>query len=120
MAHVHRLDRHDAARSRVSAVADATGALRDLLGQVEDTALDPDGLLMAAARALLAVVSHSPDAELCVSAGPDHRWHVRVVHDADGITARIGSGERPGPPADGPRTVVTELADLLRHGPAFR
>ncbi|MCY7341931.1 MAG: hypothetical protein LH603_08800 [Pseudonocardia sp.] len=122
--------------SRVSAAADTARSLEEFLASPlrgGHDAVDPDGLLVPAATALLAVVQRSGGGELLLSAGPDHSWAVRIFHDGTGpvvelvqqVSLEQESTVPPGPiptpvvdpsdPGPGPRPeVAAELAELLR------
>lgn len=119
--------------SRVSAAADTARSLEAFLSSPlrgGHDPVDPDGLLLPAATALLAVVQRSGGGELLLSAGPDHSWAVRIFHDGTGPAVELvqqmsveGESVPPGPiltvdpsdPGPAPRPeVAAELAELLR------
>lgn len=131
--------------SRVSAVTEAMQGLLDGLSAQGRGAADPDGVLRAAARALLGVAQRFEGRELMVSVGPEHDVAVRIRDDGTGpkaelVTRRI-DGVAPTSPAPVPASVpapavatprstagepgqaspeprpeaATELADLLRR-----
>jgi hypothetical protein len=127
--------------SRVSAVTEAMQGLLEGLTAQERRAADPDGLLRAAARALLGVAQRFEGRELMVSVGPEYEVSVRIRDDGAGpkvelVTGRINgvvptpSGPAPAPAVPTPRSgtegpapvlsgprpeVAAELADLLRR-----
>jgi hypothetical protein len=81
-------NRREVALSRVAATDSAmqslAGPLADLVGDGELAAESAD-VLRSAARALLTVAHGAPGSELRVSAGPEHRWGVRVSHERSGL-----------------------------------
>jgi hypothetical protein len=120
------LERRRAAMSRMSAATEAMQGLLDGLTAQGRGAADPDGLLRAAARALLGVAQRFEGRELMVSVGPDHDVAVRIRDEGAGpkvevVTRRIDAARDPGQGAPEPRPeAATELADLLRRREAAR
>ncbi|GAA1268382.1 hypothetical protein GCM10009609_34380 [Pseudonocardia aurantiaca] len=118
--------------SRVSAVDESMRGLLEGLTAQERSAVDPDGLLRAAARALLGVAQRFKGRELMVSVGPEYRVAVKIRDEGagpqvelvpdptNGVVPRPSVSEpepavRAEPAGPGPRPeVATELADLLR------
>jgi hypothetical protein len=113
--------RQEEALARLAATTEALNVLEETLGTEPDVLPETAHALLAGARALCPVAA-STGTELVVSAGPDHRWSVRVAATDDGPRLRLRPVDAPptasdvATPATGtPATdVAGQLPDLLR------
>jgi hypothetical protein len=74
------------------------------------TAIDPDGVLQAAIRALLPLAHRSQRLDLAVSLGPDHRWAARLTRGDNGLQVDLVPWSPTGPGVAGPAVASPTVA----------
>ena len=111
-------DRRRAAAERLSLAADLSVRLDAVVGspakaratkqataEQAGEAIDPDGVLRAAIRALLPLAHRTDRFDLAVSLGPDHRWAARLTGDDSGLQVDLVPWSAAGPVVTG--SIVT-------------
>jgi hypothetical protein len=119
-------DRRRAAAERLSLAEDLNSRIDAAVHAPAEIApdgvpIDPSGVLRAAIRALVPLTHRTPDLDVLVSLGPDHRWAAHLRHGPDGVSVELvaGSGRpqsAPHPPSASEAQIAAELAAWLWTG----